>query len=175
MGSTTTEVRGLHEAVRLARQLKQDGLSDDKASARLGDLKRYIEILTQYDASPCDDLVFAIDDSHPTEPTHHIQVTWPDAGGLWKAVRRNINKDGVFLRTDQLPSMGAKVVLTARISDPAVQFVIRTKVIWVNPHERSGRPMGMGLKFNWPDDADRALLRSFMEGDSEATDLRALG
>jgi Tfp pilus assembly protein PilZ len=175
MSDASIDVRGLHDAVRLARQLNRDGLSDGRASARLADLKRYIEILTQYDATPCDDLVFAIDDSHPTEPTHHIQVTWPDAGGLWKAVRRNINKDGVFLRTDQLPSMGAKVVLTARITDPEVQFVIRTKVIWVNPHERSGRPMGMGLKFNWPDDADRTLLRSFMEGDSEATDLRALG
>ena len=35
--------------------------------------------------------------------------------------------------------------------------------------------MGMGLKFNWSDDADRTLLRSFMAGDSAAADLEAFG
>ena len=175
MSASSIEVQGLHEAVRLSRKLGQDDTADANTRARQVDLKRYIEVLTQYDATVFDDLVFAIDDASPTEPIHHVQVTWADAGGLWKAVRRNINKDGLFLRTDQFPSMGAKVVLTVQIESPQVQFVVRSKVIWVNPHERPGRPMGMGLKFNWPDDADRTLLRSFMEGDSEASDLRSLG
>ena len=176
MSEASIEVKGLHDAVRLARQLQQDvGTSVKHKAQRLEELKQYIEVLTQYDASPQDELVFAIDDADPVEPVHHIQVNWEDAGGLWKAVRRNINKDGVFLRTDQFPSMGAKVVLTVQIADPKIEFVVPSKVIWVNPHERSGRPMGMGLKFNWSDDTDRTLLRSFMIGDSEAEDLRALG
>ncbi|MDP6943712.1 MAG: PilZ domain-containing protein [Myxococcota bacterium] len=176
MSEASIEVKGLHAAVRLARQLQQDiGVDANQKKLRVAELKRYIEVLTQYDATPQDDLVFAIDDADPDVPVHHIQVTWPDAGGLWKAVRRNINKDGVFLRTDQFPSMGAKVVLTVQISEPQVEFVVPSKVIWVNPHERSGRPMGMGLKFHWVDDTDRTLLRSFMAGDSEAEDLQALG
>jgi Tfp pilus assembly protein PilZ len=175
MSESPIQVQGLHEAVRLVREMGQDGAMDNDASARQAELKRYIEVLTQYDSTVFDDLVFAIDDASPTEPVHHVQVTWPDAGGLWKAVRRNINKDGLFLRTDQFPSMGAKVVLTVIVESPRVQFVVRSKVIWVNPHERPGRPMGMGLKFSWPDDADRTLLRSFMEGDSQASDLQSLG
>ena len=176
MADSSIEVRGLHDAVRLLRQFEQDiNDSDSYKPARVAELERYIEVLTQYDASPMDDLEFAIDDADPKVPVHHIQVNWADAGGLWKAVRRNINKDGVFLRTDQFPSMGAKVVLTVQIESPKIQFVMSTKVIWVNPHERSGRPMGMGLKFNWNDDADRTLLRSFMAGDSEAADLQAFG
>lgn len=162
--------------MRLTRQFEQDTTdADSHGPVRIAELKRYIELLTQYDVSPMDDLEFAIDDADPDEPVHQIQVKWADAGGLWKAVRRNINKDGVFLRTDQLPSMGAKVVLTVQIASPRIQFVMVTKVIWVNPHERSGRPMGMGLKFSWNDDADRTLLRSFMAGDSEAADLQAFG
>ena len=176
MADASIEVKGLHDAVRLSRQFEQDiGNTDKHSAARAEELKRYIEVLTQYDASPMDDLEFAIDDADPREPVHHIQVTYEDAGGLWKAVRRNINKDGVFLRTDQFPSMGAQVILTVQISLPPIQFVVPAKVIWVNPHERTGRPMGMGLKFHWNDDADRTLLRSFMAGDSEAEDLLAFG
>ena len=174
MSDTSIEVKGLHDAVRLLREFEQDiNSADSHRDARVAELKEYVEVLSQYDPTPMDDLEFAIDDADPKEPVHHIQVNWDDAGGLWKAVRRNINKDGVFLRTDQFPSMGAKVVLTVQIADPFIQFVMPSKVIWVNPHERPGRPMGMGLKFNWSDDADRTLLRSFMAGDSEAADLEA--
>ena len=176
MADSSIDVKGLHEAVRLLRSFEQDiNNNDTHRSARVESLKHYIEVLTQYDESPLDELVFAIDDADPREPVHHIQVNWNDAGGLWKAVRRNINKDGVFLRTDQFPSMGAKVVLTVQIAMPPIEFVMPSKVIWVNPHERPGRPMGMGLKFSWSDDADRTLLRSFMAGDSEVKDLEALG
>ena len=176
MSDGPIEVRGLHDAVRWMNQLKKDSaMGDVKAKARLVELKKYVDVLTRYDAMPHDDLEFAIDDSDPKEPTHHIQVNWPDADGLWKAVKRNINKDGVFLRTDQFPSMGAKVSLTVQIGQPSVQFVLTSKVIWVNPHERTGRPMGMGLKFAWSDETDRALLRSFMAGESDVEALQVLG
>ena len=54
MSDASIEVKGLHDAVRLARQLQQDvGTSVKHKAARLEELKGYIEILTQYDATPC--------------------------------------------------------------------------------------------------------------------------
>ena len=85
MASSSIEVKGLHDAVRLLREFEQDiSNSDQSREARVAELQHYVEVLSQYDPNPMDTLEFAIDDADPKEPVHHIQVSWDDAGGLWK-------------------------------------------------------------------------------------------
>lgn len=149
-----------------------EGLDPDPVRVR--DLDRYIEVLTEHGLGDKDAMEMAVEDAGD-EPLHHIAVHYERASGLWRAVRRNINKDGIFIQTDQLPSMGSKVKLKVLIKTPRMHFDIKAKVIWVNPHQRSGRPMGMGLKFEWVDKGDRQLFRSFLVGDTEVGALVDLG
>ena len=172
MSESKMHVTELHDAVRLLKRLK--GAKSPVASARARVLKRYVDVMTHYGTDKPDDLSFAIDDSDPKEPTYHIGVTWETVSDFWRAIRLNINKDGVFLRSTELPGMGSKVILTVNVAAIDLEFVVRSKVIWVNPHQRSGRPMGMGVKFAWPLEGYRDIVRSFMEGETDGDALKAL-
>ena len=172
MSTAKTSITELHDAVRLVKKLK--GATSAEAKARLTILKRYVDVMTYYGTDKPDELSFAIDDSDPKQPTYHIGVNWPTVSDFWRAIRLNINKDGVFLRSPELPGMGSKVILTMNVAAIGWEFVVRSKVIWVNPHQRTGRPMGMGVKFAWPEDNYRDIVRAFMDGETDGSTLKAL-
>ncbi|MEC9072494.1 MAG: hypothetical protein VX938_08960, partial [Myxococcota bacterium] len=57
---------------------------------------------------------------------------------------------------------------------PEISFGCPSKVIWASPQERSGRPMGIGVKFLW-DDEKSALFKRFVKGEIDPVELGSLG
>lgn len=168
MAEAPLEVTELHHAIRLRKDMAGESAS------LLADLDRYIGALTDWGRGREDDLVI---EPAPEDSTHaHVlTVRWRNVSDLWRAVKRNINKDGVFLQTSEFPSIDASVELRVRIRQPELSFDHPAKVIWVNPHERSGRPMGVGLKFLWKSRVARNHFRAFVDGDEDASALEKLG
>jgi Tfp pilus assembly protein PilZ len=169
------EIDELHEAIRLKRDLERNAGAVAKGftAEQLRDLDRYIDLLSNYGNGIADTLeIGGVEDKGQAHTL--LTVYWETGSDLWRAVNRNLNKDGVFLQTAQIPGMGDSIILDVVIGRPAMQFRVPAKVIWVNPHERSGRPMGMGLKFLWRNDIDRNAFRGFMRGDTDIRGLAAL-
>lgn len=173
--STLMPIEELHDAIRLKRRMERasaEGLEPDPDRVR--ELDRYIEITSSLGLGEQDQL----NTGEPPEGSDCamlLAVTWGTPSDLWRAVRRNINKDGVFIQTDSFPSIDTMLRLEVVIRRPKIRFGGAAKVIWVNPHQRSGRPMGMGLKFLWENPADKDMFRSFLRGDIEPTALNDLG
>lgn len=172
MADEVQTIRELHDALRRKRRLEPEAEGDDGTSeAELDELRSYIEVMSTRDHGQQDDLVYEDppeDGSVSVEgeaPSRRLVVRWPNASSLWRAVRRNINKDGVFLQTDEFPSIDTRVALDIRIAEPPIRVVTSAKVIWVNPRPRGGRPMGMGLKLLWRSKEDRERFKSFLAGD----------
>lgn len=164
------EIRELHDALRLKRQLehrKKDGEEIDPEQVK--DLDRYVDLMTSWGHGVLDDVSQGTGDDGPV-----LEVRWERASDLWRSVKRNINKNGVFLQTDSYPSIDTTVDLRIHIAWPPLTIRRPAKVIWVNPQQRAGRPMGMGLKFLWASDEEDELFKAFMKGDVEPAALQRL-
>ena len=101
-------------------------------------------------------------------------VAFEKAEDLWRAVRRNINKDGLFISTKAYPPIDTVFLLEVQVQEPAVQFSCEVKVIWVNPQPRTGRSVGMGVKFLWQDPDSRTRFRGFVSGEVSPRELAQL-
>ncbi|MCB9729460.1 MAG: PilZ domain-containing protein [Deltaproteobacteria bacterium] len=173
--SSLIEVEELHEAIRMKRDLERNtgAVARGFTADQLHDLGRYIELLSNY-GSGVPDRIEVSGTEDRGQAFALIRVYWETGSDLWRAVQRNLNKDGVFLQTEQISGMGDTILLEIVFSHPAMTIRVPSKVIWVNPHERSGRPMGMGLKFLWRNDIDRNAFRAFMRGDADVRSLASL-
>jgi Tfp pilus assembly protein PilZ len=169
------EIDELHEAIRLKRDLERNSgaVARGLTGEQLRDLDRYIDLLSNFGHGVPDQLEVGGMEEGGVAYTL-LTVFWQSGSDLWRAVNRNLNKDGVFLQTGQIPGMGDTVMLEAIFARPQMTIRVPSKVIWVNPHERSGRPMGMGLKFLWRNEMDRNAFRGFMRGDGDLKTLANL-
>lgn len=175
MSTSLVPIEELHAAIRLKRSMERaaaEGVELDPE--RIRELDRYIEITSQLGLGDEDHLNTG-EAPEGSEAALVLAVTWDTPSDLWRAVRRNINKDGVFIQTSEFPSIDTLVQLEVVIRRPQIRFGGPAKVIWVNPHQRSGRPMGMGLKFQWDNPADKDMFRSFLRGDIDPSALNDLG
>ncbi len=165
------EIRELHDGLRLRRRLKAAKSAGEEYDERqLEEIDHYVELLTRYGHGEPDHIQHSQGDDGPI-----LTVTYARASDLWRAVKRNINKSGVFVQTDQFPSIDTTLELHCEVQWPAFTIRRPAKVIWVNPQERAGRPMGMGLKFLWRSDDEAALFKAYLVGDEEPGNLARLG
>jgi len=167
------QVEELYEAIQLRRRFERDaaeGLNSDPRCVE--DLNRYIDTMKQYAFGRFDVLDREV--SGDDEVCTGLQVKWDTPSDLWRAVSWNINKDGVFVQTDDFLTIDSKLDLSIKIKKPNITMQCDSKVIWTNPRARSGRPVGMGLKILWKSDDDRNLFKGFLAGDVPAVELNRL-
>lgn len=161
----------LYPALRLKRELREN---ESEANGMIEELDGYIELMTQYGTGTHDRV-----SSRPleggTEATAHLVVEWENPSDMWRAIRRNVNKSGVFIQTDRYPAMDSVVHVEIVIRQPAIRFASHAKVIWVNPQARTGRPMGVGVKYLWEDDERKGLFRQFVDAELDPVELNRLG
>ena len=174
MSQPSQVVDDLFDALRLRRALSVSVTPvGELESERSGELTRYIEVMTSHGHDRPDE-VELVEASPSTGVLPSIVVTYGSPSDLWRAVRRNIRKDGIFIHTGHFPPIDTQVLLTVSLLEPRVSFQTEAKVIWVNPHARSGRPMGLGLKFQWATGNQRQLFERFMLGDEAPQNLANL-
>jgi len=75
-----------------------------------------------------------------------------------KAYIKNISGGGLFIETNELPSMGAHVKFKLSIEHPPQSLELGGRVTWLNPVPSTVAPKGFGLKFDDMDDEDRRMI-----------------
>ena len=137
-------------------------------------LDSYIAVMTGYGAGILDQVTVKEAGAHDEgEPTHVVTVRFPTPSDMWRSIKRNINKGGFFLQVAPFASMDTMVTVQVTLEQPALQFESPAKVIFVNPQERSGRPMGVGIKFLWGDEK-AAMFKRFLKGEVDPNELGML-
>jgi Tfp pilus assembly protein PilZ len=170
---TFNQVEELYEAIQLRRRFERDAAEGLNSDPRCVDeLNRYISTMKEHGFGCFDVLERAT--AEDGDVCTGLQVTWETPSDLWRAVTWNINKDGVFIQTDDFLTIDSKLDLAIVIKKPRVVMKYESKVIWTNPKARTGRPVGMGLKILWKSEDDRNLFKGFLAGDVPAVELNSL-
>ncbi len=93
---------------------------------------------------------------------------------LYEGLSLSLSRGGLFIKTDILLPIDSVLHLTLLIEDIKVSFKVTAKVIWINPRESAGRPIGIGVKFPKFTNDQRALLEEFMQGSAPPATLSDL-
>jgi uncharacterized protein (TIGR02266 family) len=109
----------------------------------------------------------------PDEPIL-VTLTYNNGIEFYEGLSLSLNRGGLFIKTESLLSIDSILDMTVKIQDVAIQFHVTAKVIWINPRESAGRPIGMGVKFPKLSNDQRALIEEFMQGSAPTVTLVGL-
>jgi Tfp pilus assembly protein PilZ len=169
MSEETLLAEDAYEAMRIAANMDAD-------DPRQAQLSSYVDVMASAGFGILDQVdMQSLDAETDEDPKFHIHVNWASASDVWRAAKRNINKNGLFIQVDPTVQMGDTVTIQVDMQRPPISFGCSSKVIWASPQERSGRPMGLGVKFLWDDDEKSALFKRFVKGEIDPMELSALG
>lgn len=93
---------------------------------------------------------------------------------FYESLTLSLNRGGLFIKTEVLLPIDSLLDLTILVEDVKISFHVTAKVIWINPRESAGRPIGIGVKFPKFSNDQRALLEEFMQGSAPAATLADL-
>jgi len=162
-----------HIAGLKAEALLPSGRSDPLLARRIKEIEAYRDaFLTQISRR---------------RPNFHIKEQSAEAGvatvatlsfsngiEFYEGLSLSLNRGGLFIKTEALLAIDSMLDMTIVIEDLQVSFHVTAKVIWINPRESAGRPIGIGVKFPKFTNDQRALLEEFMQGAAPAATLADL-
>ena len=106
-------------------------------------------------------------DERRASPRHAItlRVDYKRMNTFFADYAKNISKGGTFIRTSKPLDIGTEFVFVLSIPGQPDQLQLRGEVMWTVDEAAagSGRPAGMGIRFNFVDDAERRRLEAFVE------------
>ncbi len=170
-GSPVAERRvgGFFDALRARREAQEQASrplhkGDPVVAARLKEIEGYIDVFLKSLAPhrPAFRLL-----EHPVDaktPTR-VELVFNDAVQFYEALALSFSKGGIFIKTESLLPIDSLLTIEVHIKAENVKFTVSAKVIWVNPRESQGRPVGMGVKFYKLSSIQRQILDDFMAGD----------
>lgn len=133
-------------------------------AARLKEVEAYIEVFlkTVQSRRPVFRLL-----EHPadTKTPTKVELLFEDAVQFYEALALSFSKGGIFIKTESLLPIDSLLTIEVRLKAEDIVFTVSGKVIWVNPRESQGRPVGMGVKFYKLSSIQRQVLDDFMAGD----------
>lgn len=78
-----------------------------------------------------------------------VEVRYRTAGSFLVSYSLNLSRGGLFLETDNLPPIGAKLAVNFTIPGAAEAVTAQAEVMWVRKESTAeGLPRGVGLKFD---------------------------
>ena len=100
-------------------------------------------------------------DRHPID----LEVSYKRRNTFFADYTRNVSKGGTFVATERPLEIGRRLVFTLRVPGLAEPFRLRGTVVWsVAPADASpASPAGMGIRFDWDDDAARSAFEAAVE------------
>ncbi len=168
-------VGGFFDALRTRRELREQASrplhrGDPVLTARLREVEAYVEVFlkTLAPRRPVFRLL-----EHPADPQTptKVELVFEDAVQFYEALTLSFSKGGLFIKTESLLPIDSLLTLAVRLTADNVEFTVSAKVIWINPRESQGRPVGMGVKFYKLSSIQRQVLDDFMAGDLPAQSL----
>ncbi len=102
-----------------------------------------------------------------SSPRHAItlKVDYKRMNTFFADYAKNISKGGTFIRTSKPLDIGTEFVFVLSIPGQAAQLELRGEVKWTvdEEHANEEQPSGMGIRFRFEDQAERARLEDFVE------------
>lgn len=85
-----------------------------------------------------------------------------DKNALYAAYMPFVKNGGIFISTNKLLELGDEVFLLLTLLDDPDRHPVTGKVVWINPTNMAGRPIGIGIQFSSGDNAN-ALVQKKIE------------
>ena len=94
-----------------------------------------------------------------------LRVDYKRLNTFFADYTKNISKGGTFIRTTKPLDIGTEFIFVLSVPSHNKQLELKGEVIWVVTEEQatSTSPAGMGIKFKFVDDAERATVDDFVE------------
>jgi type IV pilus assembly protein PilZ len=94
-----------------------------------------------------------------------LKVDYKRLNTFFADYTKNISKGGTFIRTVKPLAVGTEFLFVLSLPTLNEQVQLTGEVKWVVTEEQAGpdRPAGMGIKFKFDTDADRAKVDQFVE------------
>lgn len=171
-------VSGFFDALRARREIQETILrplhrGDPVLLARQKEIEAYLDVFLKTIAPRRPVFRLLEHPSSPQTPTK-VELVFEDAVQFHEALSLSFSKGGIFIKTDSLLPIDSLLTIQVRLKAEAVQFTLSAKVIWVNPREAQGRPVGMGVKFYKLSAVQRQVLDDFLTGEAPPESLAHL-
>ena len=94
-----------------------------------------------------------------------LKVEYKRLNTFFADYTKNISKGGTFIRTTKPLDVGTEFVFVLSVPSHNAQLALKGEVVWVVTEEKatSDSPAGMGIKFKFTDDAERAKVDDVVE------------
>jgi len=94
-----------------------------------------------------------------------LKVDYRRLNSFFADYTKNISKGGTFIRTSKPLDVGTEFVFVLSLPTLNEQLQLNGEVMWVvtDAEATEDQPSGMGIKFRFENDADRAKVDSFVE------------
>lgn len=92
----------------------------------------------------------------------NIEVRFREKSSFVRSFMLNVNKGGLFLRTDRPLPIDADVVMHVRLPDDEEVMTIEGRVVWINTKSKVF-PAGMGIQFTGITAEHRDKINAFVD------------
>lgn len=171
-------ITNFFEALRELRRVEAEldtpyGRGDPLLAARAKELRGYRDVFLKAEAPRHPRFQVMDRRADPNSPTV-VDLQFTNGIQLYEALDLSLSKGGLFIKTEALLPIDSVLEVNCRLEEEEVSFRVSAKVIWLNPRETQGRPVGMGLKLFRLSSIQRQVLADFMNGDMPAETLSHL-
>jgi type IV pilus assembly protein PilZ len=94
-----------------------------------------------------------------------LRVDYKRLNTFFADYTKNISKGGTFIRTTKPLDVGTEFVFVLSVPSHNTQLELKGEVVWVVAEDKAtpDNPAGMGIKFKFTGDDDRARVDDFVE------------
>jgi type IV pilus assembly protein PilZ len=105
------------------------------------------------------------DKRHDGRAAISLRVDYKRLNTFFADYTKNISKGGTFIRTTKPLDVGTEFVFVLSVPSHNKQLELKGEVVWVVSEEKAtpDSPAGMGIKFKFVDDGERAAVDDFVE------------
>jgi len=162
-------ITNFFEALRELRRVEVEietpyGRGDALLAARAKELRGYRDVFLKAESAKRPRFTVMDRRADPNAPTK-VELHFANAIQLFEALDLSLSKGGLFIKTETLLPIDTLLEADCFLEQEDVKFRVSAKVIWLNPRETQGRPIGMGLKLFRLSSIQRQVLMDFMHGD----------
>lgn len=178
LASHEARVTNFFEALYELRRVETEmdtpyGKGDATLATRQKELRGYRDVFLTAEAPKRPRFTVLDRRADPNDPTR-VELHFSNAIQFYEALALSLSKGGMFIKTEALLPIDTILDATCHLEEEDVTFRVSTKVIWLNPRDTQGRPVGMGLKLFRLSSIQRQVLADFMNGDMPPSTLAHL-
>lgn len=178
VASQEAHVTNFFEALYELRRVETEmdtpyGKGDATLATRQKELRGYRDVFLKAEAPKRPKFTVLDRRADPNDPTK-VELHFANAIQFYESLALSLSKGGLFIKTEALLPIDTVLDATCHLEEEEVKFRVSAKVIWLNPRETQGRPVGMGLKLFRLSSIQRQVLSDFMNGDMPPSTLAHL-